>query len=90
MVMMNNIKTVWSDEDQEYVSTTDKYPSLSYLDECPEKSRKGLEEIIEHVENDLKIGESISYALLYGIIVFSGIITFGSIFWLFFEFLTQR
>lgn len=33
--MTNHYKVEWSDEDNEYVATCTKFPSLSWLDEHP-------------------------------------------------------
>lgn len=47
-------RTVWSDEDEAFVSTAVEFPSLSWVaDEAPEALR-GLEVLIESVVADLK------------------------------------
>ena len=40
----------WSEEDQEFVGTCDKYPSLSWLSASPLGAMMGIRRIVQEVE----------------------------------------
>lgn len=44
----------WSEEDQEYVGTCSKYPSLSWLSKNPGEAFNGIVKIVVEVEKDIK------------------------------------
>lgn len=46
-------KVEWSSEDQEYVASVDKYPSLSWLDVDPSVALDSLIVMLEEIEEDL-------------------------------------
>jgi hypothetical protein len=43
----------WSAEDQEYVATHSKYPSLSWLDTTEQGALNGLKRLVAEIESDL-------------------------------------
>jgi len=47
-------RVVWSDEDQEYVGLCAEFPSLSWLDDDPEKALKGIRQLVAEVVADMK------------------------------------
>ena len=50
----------WSNEDQEYVGLCAEFPSLSWLDETPEKAFSGIRQVVAEVVTDMrKEGEKV-------------------------------
>ena len=50
----------WSNEDQEYVGLCAEFPSLSWLDETPEKAFSGIRQVVAEVVADMrKEGEKV-------------------------------
>ena len=45
----------WSEEDQEFVGTCDKFPSLSYLDKNKDNALKGIINLITECQKDIQI-----------------------------------
>ena len=53
-------RVTWSEDDKEYVGLCAEFPSLSWLDESPEKALKGIRQIVSDVVIDMnKSGEKI-------------------------------
>ena len=44
----------WSEEDEEYVGLCAEFPSLSWLDETPEKALRGIRQIVADVIADMQ------------------------------------
>ena len=58
-------RVTWSDEDREYVGTCLEFPSLSWLDDSPEKAISGIRAVVTECIQDMnasgeKIPEPIS------------------------------
>ena len=47
-------RITWSEEDKEYVGLCVEFPSLSWLDESPESTLKGIREVVLDVIKDIK------------------------------------
>ncbi len=47
-------RVTWSDDDKEYVGLCAEFPSLSWLDESPEKALKGIRQVVSDVVIDMK------------------------------------
>lgn len=44
----------WSEEDQEYVGTCDRFPSLSYLHPNKDGALLGILDLVDAVESDIQ------------------------------------
>jgi len=44
----------WSEEDREYIATCAEFPSLSWLDESPEKALTGVRKLVSQCLIDMK------------------------------------
>lgn len=49
-----NYKISWSDKDNEYIGSCEKYPSLSWLAETPDAALKGIIKLVNDVEKDIE------------------------------------
>ena len=47
-------RVTWSEEDAEYLGLCAEFPSLSWLDSTPEKTLRGIRQVIADVVEDLK------------------------------------
>jgi predicted HicB family RNase H-like nuclease len=47
-------RVTWSDDDKEYVGLCAEFPSLSWLDESPERALKGIRQVVSDVVIDMK------------------------------------
>lgn len=53
-------RVIWSQEDNEHVGLCTEFPSLSWLDESPEKALKGIRSLVADVVSDMeKSGEAV-------------------------------
>ncbi len=53
-------RVIWSEEDREYVGLCEEFPSLSWLDKTPEKTFKGIKNVVGEILEDMrKTGEKI-------------------------------
>ncbi len=53
-------RVTWSDEDREYVGTCLEFPSLSWLDDSPEKALSGIRSVVTECIQDMNVsGEKI-------------------------------
>ncbi|RJP30099.1 MAG: type II toxin-antitoxin system HicB family antitoxin [Candidatus Omnitrophota bacterium] len=63
MTMKNDrytYRVTWSEEDQEYVGSCAEFPSLSWLDQSPEVTLKGIRRVVAKVIQEMqKSGESV-------------------------------
>lgn len=44
----------WSDEDQQYVGLSKRYPSLSWLEDTEEAALAGVKRLVAEVEEDIR------------------------------------
>jgi predicted HicB family RNase H-like nuclease len=59
MIMGKNIdrytyRVTWSEEDEEYVGLCAEFPSLSWLENSPEKALSGIRKVVKETVADLK------------------------------------
>jgi predicted HicB family RNase H-like nuclease len=47
-------RVIWSEEDQEYIGFCTEFPSLSWLDDTPEKALHGIREVVAEVIEDMR------------------------------------
>ena len=53
-------RVTWSDEDQEYVGLCAEFPSLSWLEDTPEKALAGIRKLVKECLNDMQAnGEAV-------------------------------
>jgi predicted HicB family RNase H-like nuclease len=50
---LHTYRVTWSEEDQEYVALCAEFPSLSHLDEDPDKAFQGIRRLVAAVVRDL-------------------------------------
>ena len=48
-------RVTWSESDQEYVGLCAEFPSLSWLDSSPEKSLKGIRNVVSDCIKDMRV-----------------------------------
>lgn len=48
----------WSPEDEEWVATCSKWPSMSWLEHDPVRALGGLIDAVDRINNDLGAGQS--------------------------------
>ena len=48
-------RVTWSEEDEEYVGLCAEFPSLSWLDESPEKALHGIRQVVADVVADMVV-----------------------------------
>jgi len=47
-------RVIWSEEDNEYAGLCTEFPSLSWLDETPEKALRGIRQLVSEVIEDMR------------------------------------
>lgn len=53
-------RVTWSEEDQEYVGLCTEFPSLSWLEDTPEKALTGIRKLVKECLNDMQAnGEAV-------------------------------
>ena len=53
-------RVTWSEEDQEYVGLCAEFPSLSWLEDTPEKALAGIRKLVKECLNDMQAnGEAV-------------------------------
>lgn len=53
-------RVTWSEEDQEYVGLCTEFPSLSWLEDTPEKALAGIRKLVKECLNDMQAnGEAV-------------------------------
>lgn len=50
-------RTIWSDQDGEYVGLCDRFPSLSWLAKTREEALQGIRDLVQEILVDLEIEE---------------------------------